>query len=201
MNLQSEVQSLGGTGYGLGSDGFSNNPLMWLITLGFLSRNGGLLGGGGGEVASAASIANSAKIDCLQQGQTALADRIASQSDEFRFQNMTTNINNLADIERATQDTIFRETAAVQRQLAECCCEIKEGIQGVNTAIALQTNTLTMNANANTQKILDALCNNQIEALRTDNNNLRSNLNKAEIIAAITAECGGNGAARGVARA
>lgn len=187
MNLQSEMQSLGGGGYGFGGDTM-NNPLMWLITLGFLGRNGGILGGGD-QVSNVASVANSAKIDCLQQGQTALADRIAAQSEEFRFQNMTANINNLADIERATQDTIFRETAAVQRLLAECCCETKMGIESVKTSIALQTNILTMNANENTQKILDKLCNNTIEALRTDNENLRSNLNKAEIIAAVAAQC------------
>lgn len=183
QSLDTDVQSLGGNGgYGFGGNSM-NNPLLWLITLGFLGGNrGGFFGGNNGESAAVAS--NAAKLDCLQQGQTALGQALMGQSEDFRFQNMTTNINNLSEITRDTQDTIFRETSALQRQLSDCCCRLEVGQKDIQTAIVLQTNELAMNQNSNTQKILDALCNNQIEALRTDNQNLRSNLNKAEIIAA-----------------
>ena len=82
------------------------------------------------------------------------------------------------------------EFAAQQRQLAECCCELREGQQGIKTAIAMQTNDINSVATANTQRILDQLCETRIQTLTQSNENLRSELNKAEILAAVSKECG-----------
>lgn len=73
-------------------------------------------------------------------------------------------------------------------QMAQCCCDIREGIAGVNYNMATQTNNLTNtvnqgfcqtnfngqqntrdlleNANANTRAILDAIQANKVEALK-----------------------------------
>ena len=76
-------------------------------------------------------------------------------------------------------DTVanMQNTNALQAQLANCCCETREAIQGVNYNMATNTCALqnTMNSNtrdiidsqnAGTRAILDYLCNEKISAYR-----------------------------------
>lgn len=75
-------------------------------------------------------------------------------------------------------------TNALQAQLANCCCETREAIQGVNYNMAQNTCALqnTMNSNtrdiidnqnANARAVLDYLCNEKISSLQAENNDLR----------------------------
>lgn len=83
-------------------------------------------------------------------------------------------------------DTVanMQNTNALQSQLANCCCETREAIQGVNYNMATNTCALqnTMNSNtrdiidsqnAGTRAILDYLCNEKISSLQAENNDLR----------------------------
>ena len=83
-------------------------------------------------------------------------------------------------------DTIanMQNTNALQAQLANCCCETREAIQGVNYNIATNTcalqNTMNRNTrdiidsqNAGTRAILDYLCQEKISSLQAENNDLR----------------------------
>lgn len=83
-------------------------------------------------------------------------------------------------------DTVanMQNTNALQAQLANCCCETREAIQGVNYNMATNTCALqnTMNSNtrdiidsqnAGTRAILDYLCNEKISSLQAENNDLR----------------------------
>lgn len=83
-------------------------------------------------------------------------------------------------------DTVanMQNTNALQAQLANCCCETRETIQGVNYNMATNTCALqnTMNSNtrdiidsqnAGTRAILDYLCNEKISSLQAENNDLR----------------------------
>lgn len=83
-------------------------------------------------------------------------------------------------------DTVanMQNTNALQSQLANCCCETREAIQGVNYNMAQNTCTLqnTMNSNtrdiidsqnAGTRAILDYLCNEKISSLQAENSELR----------------------------
>ena len=83
-------------------------------------------------------------------------------------------------------DTIanMQNTNALQAQLANCCCETREAIQGVNYNMAQNTCALqnTMNSNtrdiidsqnAGTRAILDYLCQEKIATLQAENNDLR----------------------------
>lgn len=83
-------------------------------------------------------------------------------------------------------DTVanMQNTNALQSQLANCCCETRETIQGVNYNMAQNTCALqnTMNSNtrdiidsqnAGTRAILDYLCNEKISNLQAENNDLR----------------------------
>ena len=83
-------------------------------------------------------------------------------------------------------DTVanMQNTNALQSQLANCCWETREAIQGVNYNMATNTCALqnTMNSNtrdiidsqnAGTRAILDYLCNEKISSLQAENNDLR----------------------------
>lgn len=83
-------------------------------------------------------------------------------------------------------DTVanMQNTNALQAQLANCCCETREAIQGINYNMAQNTCALqnTMNSNtrdiidsqnAGTRAILDYLCNEKISNLQAENNDLR----------------------------
>ena len=100
------------------------------------------------------------------------------------------NTNNLQTgfgIQQAINaDTVanMQNTNALQSQLANCCCETREAIQGVNYNMATNTCALqnTMNSNtrdiidsqnAGTRAILDYLCNEKISSLQAENSDLR----------------------------
>ena len=83
-------------------------------------------------------------------------------------------------------DTVanMQNTNALQSQLANCCCDTRESIQGVKYDMAQNTCALqnTMNSNtrdiidsqnAGTRAILDYLCNEKISSLQAENSELR----------------------------
>lgn len=83
-------------------------------------------------------------------------------------------------------DTVanMQNTNALQAQIASCCCDTREAIQGVNYNMATNTCALqnTMNSNtrdiidsqnAGTRAILDYLCQEKISSLQAENNDLR----------------------------
>lgn len=211
QSLDTDIQSLGGGGMG-GFGGGGYNPLLWLITLGFLGGRNGLLGGGNEAGAGVIAGENSAKLDCLAQGQNSLQSQIIEQGQDVRFQNLNLaftdgfrnlndNLNNLAGIQRDTSDTIFRQTtllsqqnaaenAAMQRQLADCCCDLKAGQQATQTAIAMQTNELNTVATANTQRIIDAINDQTVESLKSQLAERTSQLNIAETVKQVSENCG-----------
>ena len=57
----------------------------------------------------------------------------------------------------------FNET---QNRISDCCCTTQRGIDGVNYNGAINTANINANTTAQTQKILDALSQNKIEALQ-----------------------------------
>ena len=83
-------------------------------------------------------------------------------------------------------DTVagMQNANALQAQLAQCCCDTREAIQGVNYNMAQNTcalqNTMNNNTrdiidsqNAGTRAILDYLCQDKIATLQAENNDLR----------------------------
>lgn len=83
-------------------------------------------------------------------------------------------------------DTVanMQNTNALQSQLANCCCETREAIQGVNYNMAQNTCALQNTMNSNTRDIIDSqnagfrsildyLCQDKIATLTAENNDLR----------------------------
>ena len=97
---------------------------------------------------------------------------------------MLTGFNSIQQAINADTVAGMQNANAIQSQLANCCCETREAIQGVNFNMAQNTcalqNTMNNNTrdiidsqNAGTRAILDYLCQDKIATLQAENNDLR----------------------------
>lgn len=187
-------------------DGFLGGDGIWAIIVfamifgwgGF--GNGWGNGGNGGATPFAAGALTQAdlqrgfdtqaivgKLDGITNG---ICDGFYSANNNMLtgFNGINTNIMQTGyGIQQAINaDTIanMQNTNALQSQLANCCCETREAIQGVNYNMAQNTcalqNTMNTNTrdiidsqNAGTRAILDYLCQEKISSLQAENNDLR----------------------------
>ena len=192
------------TGNSRNNDGmFGGDGSWWIIVLfifaffGWGNNGWGNNGNGGGYAATAANQAdiqrgfdNSAVISKLDGINNGLCDGFYAVNNGMLtgFNGINTNIMQTGfGIQQAINaDTVanMQNTNALQAQLANCCCETREAIQGVNYNMATNTcaiqNTMNSNTrdiidsqNAGTRAILDYLCNEKISNLQAENNDLR----------------------------
>lgn len=149
---------------------------------------GGTNGGVGSEIQR--GFDNQAVISKLDGISNGLCDGFYAMNNSMLtgFNGINTNIMQTGyGIQQAINaDTVanMQNTNALQSQLANCCCETREAIQGVNYNMATNTCALqnTMNNNtrdiidsqqAGTRAILDFLTNDKIATLQAENNDLR----------------------------
>ena len=149
---------------------------------------GGTNGGVGSEIQR--GFDNQAVISKLDGISNGLCDGFYAMNNSMLtgFNGINTNIRQTGyGIQQAVNaDTVanMQNTNALQSQLANCCCETREAIQGVNYNMATNTCALqnTMNNNtrdiidsqqAGTRAILDFLTNDKIATLQAENNDLR----------------------------
>lgn len=183
-----------GNNNGWGADG----GWLWFIVVIFAifgGWGGGFGGfGGGGNNGVGAEIQrgfdNSAVINKLDGISNGLCDGFYAMNNSMLtgFNGINTNIMQTGyGIQQAINaDTVanMQNTNALQSQIANCCCETREAIQGINYNMATNTCALqnTMNNNtrdiidsqqAGTRAILDYLCNEKISSLQAENNDLR----------------------------
>ena len=98
--------------------------------------------------------------------------------------------NEIASLERsyAAQTASTQGMSAIQAQLAQCCCDNRAATQDVKYTIATEAcNTRAANT-ANTQAILDKLCALELDGYKRENDNLRTQLNMANLAASQTAQ-------------
>lgn len=186
--------------YGNGGDGFGDGNGWWIILFVLFFVFGGWGNGGwGGNGSNSSYYTDSAiqrgfdnqavisKLDGISNG---LCDGFYAVNNGMLtgFNGINTNIMQTGfGIQQAINaDTIanMQNTNALQAQIANCCCENREAIQGVNYNMAQNTCALqnTMNSNtrdiidsqnAGTRAILDYLCQEKISTLQSENNALR----------------------------
>ena len=190
----------GNNNSGWGADGGA----WWLIVLflfvfcGWGNGYGGFGGNGGGQAVQGALTREQACIDNNFQN---LMRETAGISDAVNvgFANLNSTIcqqqydtaqmiNGLQGTVQsgfnATNVALLQGQNALQRQIADCCCEEREAIQGVNYNMAQNTCAITnaMNNNtrdiiqsqeAGTRAILDYLCQDKIQTLQSENQGLR----------------------------
>ena len=200
------------TGNGRNNDGmFGGDGSWWIIVLfifaffGWGNNGWGNNGNGGGYAATAATQAdiqrgfdNSAVISKLDGINSGLCDGFYAMNNGMLtgFNGINTNIMQTGfGIQQAINaDTVanMQNTNALQAQLANCCCETREAIQGVNYNMAQNTCALqnTMNSNtrdiidnqnAGTRAVLDYLC-------AKENADLRDKVQKLELAASQSAQ-------------
>lgn len=182
--------------YGNGGDGFGDGNGWWIILFVLFFVFGGWGNGGWGGNGSNSSYYTDSAIQRGFDNQAVISklDGITNgMCDGFYavqtgMNGINTNIMQTGfGIQQAINaDTVanMQNTNALQAQLANCCCETREAIQGVNYNMAQNTCALqnTMNSNtrdiidsqnAGTRAILDYLCQEKISALQAENSDLR----------------------------
>lgn len=162
------------TGNNRDNDGMWGNGAWWIVILlifgwGGFGNNG--WGNGNGMGSTAAAYTDSAiqrgfdnqavisKLDGISNG---LCDGFYAMNNSMLtgFNGINTNIMQTGyGIQQAINaDTIanMQNTNALQAQLANCCCETREAIQGVNYNMATNTCALQNAMNNNTRDIIDS---------------------------------------------
>lgn len=98
--------------------------------------------------------------------------------------------NQLADLERsfAAQTASTQGMNAIQAQLAQCCCDNRAATADVKYTIATEACATRQNSTANTQAIIDKLCQLELDGYKRENDQLRSQLQFANMQASQTAQ-------------
>jgi hypothetical protein len=98
--------------------------------------------------------------------------------------------NQLADLERsfAAQTANTAGLTSLSTQLAQCCCDNRAATQDVKFTIAQEECATRANSTANTQAILDKLCQLELDGYKRENDNLRSQLQFANMQASQVAQ-------------
>ena len=166
-----------GDGFGWGGDG---GAFMWIFAL-LILAGGGFNGWGNNSFANAIGYENIATSNEVQRGfdnqnlqaqtRDILAAVNAGTAQEVAATNQTFH-DNLAAMQNLYNETArdISGLAMGQAQLLanqnECCCSTKMEIAQNRYEAALNTAAINSNTTEQTQKILDALAQNKIEALQ-----------------------------------
>ncbi|MGN1301216.1 MAG: hypothetical protein ACI4U9_01640 [Clostridia bacterium] len=142
-------------------DTTQDNFLWWVLILFFLAGGNGFWGNRGEATATNADLQRGfdtntiiSKLDGITNG---ICDSTYALNNSIKEGNYQTQfgINNLG------------------YEMQNCCCQTQRAIDGVNYNNAKNTCDIITNANANTQRIIDTMTTNTIQALRDENLSLR----------------------------
>jgi hypothetical protein len=169
---------------------------------GFGSGSGGTQGAGFQGWATRADINEGFALNNLQSGINSLQQGICDST--YALTNAITNgFNNTNMGVMQGFNGVERSMCNMSAQLANCCCETREAIQGVNYNMAKNTcdlqNTMNNNTrdilesqNAGTRAILDYLCQDKISTLQAENQSLRLAASQADQNAVLRAAMDAN---------
>lgn len=149
----------------MGSSIFRNQPKQNSAGLILLMMGGGYWNkgnqNGGGEPVTESGLCSAMNFNGLENSVGRLNDSL--QADYMGLQNGLSNIGyeNLRN---------FNET---QNRISDCCCTTQRAIDGVNYNGAINTAAINANTTEQTQKVLDAIAQNKIEALQAQVNQLQ----------------------------
>ena len=139
------------------------NGGMWIFALLILLLigNGGLFGGRNGEFGQFATAASQSEILIGQQ-----------------FQNLDNKIdrigNGIADATFALNNSIKDGNYATQTAIKDCCCTSQRNTDALRYDISQMFAASNANTTAQTQKILDVLCQNKIDSLQSQVSELKT---------------------------
>ena len=98
--------------------------------------------------------------------------------------------NQIADLERsfAAQTASTQGMNAIQAQLSQCCCNQSANTADLKYTIANEACATRANSTANTKAILDKLCQLELDGFKRENDQLRSQLQFANLQASQVAQ-------------
>lgn len=173
---------------------FGNDGLFWIVILFLFAmmggwNNGGFGGNNGGGVVGAYGLG-------VQDGfnQQAIMSGIGAIQ-----ANQNANQMGLISTLNANQIANTQAMNSIAMSLQNCCCENRAGLADLKYTVATENcadraavsdgiRDIIANQTANTQAILDKLCQQEIDALKTQNANLQTQLNMANLAASQTAQ-------------
>ena len=186
----------GNSGFGWGGD------WAWIILLlvlcgGWGNGFGGGFGGGG-EIYpwmnQANLTSNGFQNALMNDNVTSIRDGINGISTQLcnGFADTSAAIagaqNALAQQMYSNQITDLQQSFALQSQLAQCCCDNRAATQDLKYTLANEACATRQNSTANTQAILDKLCQLELDGYKRENDNLRNQLNMASLRESQTAQ-------------
>lgn len=190
------------SGFG-NNGGFMGDGNGWWIILLFILLGGwgGNFGGGfGGNGDLYPWMNNSNQISSGFQAQM-LNDNITGIQNSINGITAQLSNNQISDLERsfAAQTANTAGMNALQSQLAQCCCDNRSAIADLKFTVATEAcadrnaissalRDVLSATQAQTQTILDKMCAQEIEALRTRNAELQTQVNMQALAASQTAQ-------------
>ena len=158
------------TGNNKSNDGFGGDNWAWVIVL-FLIFGWGNRGNGfGGCSSGSGAMDNYVLASDFATIQRQLSDGFGDLTSQTRYiQNglcdgfyamNTSLLNGFAGTNNAIMTNGYETRNAINNvssQLASCCCDIREGIQGINYNLATNTCALQNTMNMNTRDIVDTV--------------------------------------------
>ena len=177
-----------GNGFGGGYGGYGEFP--WLLN---------------GQQNINSQTANGFRDAMINDGITSIRDGIGNLSTQLcnccsdtqmAIANLGAGIEQGANARQmANMQTAFNAQTAMnqgfnslQSQLAQCCCENRAATQDVKYTIATEACATRANSTANTQAILDKLCQLELDGYKRENDQLRSQLQFANMQASQVAQ-------------
>lgn len=164
-----------------GNDGFGSGMGIWafLIFALLLGGNGGFFGGNAGSANAIQADVNRGFDNQNLQAQTRDILSAVTNGTAQTIAASTANATNAINAIKDGNAALIREFGTVETALTtlggnlqNCCCSIQRNIDGVNYNQALNTASINATTTAQTQKILDALAQNKIDALQNRVNQL-----------------------------
>ena len=183
-----------------GMGGFGGGMDGWWIILLILCLGGGFGGGFGGgnniyPWMNQADITNSGfQNAALSEGVTSVRDGLAGLSTQmcagFNGIEQGANTRQMADMQTAfnMQTAMSQGFNGLQAQLSQCCCDNRLATVQTQNVVQTEGAATRLAIQNQTQEILDKLCQQEIEQLRTANVNLQNQLNMANLAASQTAQ-------------
>lgn len=144
----SDIAAVTGDGMGFGG----NNGFLWLLAILFLG-GGGFGWGNRGQAATTEDLASGFNFSSLQ-GKT---------NDILAAVNNNNQVIGNAICQLGYQN--LQNFNTLERQIAECCCQTQLGVQSVKFDMANYAAAINANTTAQTQRILDKMCEDKTAAM------------------------------------
>lgn len=145
----SDIAAVTGDGMGFGG----NNGFLWLLAILFLGGGGFGWGNNRGNCATTEDLASGFNFSALQN----------KTNDILAAVNNNNQVLGNAICQLGYQE--LQNFNALERQIADCCCQNQLEIQSVKFDMANYAASINANTTAQTQRILDKMCEDKTAAM------------------------------------